>query len=45
MKTKLLIITIIIGLVISSGFAFIYNEMSDCLNPPRIDDIQEIMEL
>jgi len=33
MKTKLLI-TIIIGLVISSGFAFIYNEMSDCLNPP-----------
>jgi hypothetical protein len=33
MKTKLLI-TITIGLVISSGFAFIYDEMSDCLNPP-----------
>lgn len=33
MKTKLLI-TIIIGLIISSGFAFIYNEMFDCLNPP-----------
>jgi len=34
MKTRLLIISIIIGLIVSSGFAFIYNEMFNCLSPP-----------
>jgi len=35
MKTRhVIIITIIIGLVISSGFASIYAMMSDCLYPP-----------